>query len=131
MAVIIIAIAVSLLGVINTTLTAVYERKKEIGIMKAIGASGSDIFMLISIETLEMCVMGAIGGVILTLVGSNIVEILIRKIMPYVPTGRIIDVGPLLIVKCLVIIIALSIVSGLYPAWRASSQKPMEAIRNE
>lgn len=131
MAVILIAIIVSLLGAVNTTLTAVYERKKEIGIMKAIGASRNDIFFLICLETLETCFIGGMAGVVLTLAGSQLVEILIRKVMPYVPTGRIIDIGPVLIIECLLTVVILGVVAGLYPAWQASSQKPMEAIRNE
>ena len=61
-AVAVIAVIVALIGVINTILMSVYERTAEIGIMKALGARRSGIFQLIWLETLMICLAGAVVG---------------------------------------------------------------------
>src|SRR5262249_3750576 len=61
-AVAVIAVIVALIGVVNTILMSVYERTAEIGIMKALGARRGSIFQLIWLETVMICLTGAIAG---------------------------------------------------------------------
>lgn len=126
----IIAIFVAVIGVVNTIIMSVFERTKEIGIMKAIGASRFDIFRLIWMETLIICVLGGIFGSILAFIGGNVVEFCVRKIMPYVPTGKLIFITPGLLLATFIGAIVLGVISGVYPAYRASSMRPIEAIRS-
>lgn len=125
-----IAIFVAVIGVINTILMSVFERTQEIGIMKAIGASRFDIFKLIWMETLIICTLGGIFGSIAAILGGNLIETLVRKLMPYSPTGKLIFITPGLLLLCFLGAIILGVVSGLYPALRASSMRPIEAIRS-
>lgn len=125
-----IAIFVAIIGVINTILMSVFERTQEIGIMKAIGASRFDIFKLIWMETLIICSLGGIVGSIAAIFGGNLTEILVRKVMPYAPSGKLILITPGLLLLCFMGAIILGVVSGLYPALRASSMRPIEAIRS-
>ncbi len=128
-AVAIIAVIVSLIGVINTILMSVYERTGEIGIMKALGARRGDIFQLVWLETLMICLMGSILGSIGAWVGSGIVEKAIKSITNLGVSGSIVQITPDIVGYAIVGSIALGFFAGLYPAWRAASMRPVDAIR--
>ena len=133
MSVAFIAIFVALIGVINTILMSVFERTKEIGIMKAIGASRMDIFKLIWLETIIICVFGGLLGIILAVLGGNYIEKTIRLVMSqagYVPAGQIIHFTPEILIGCFFGAIILGMVSGIWPAYRAAKMSPIEAIRS-
>jgi ABC-type lipoprotein release transport system permease subunit len=132
MSVAIIAILVALIGVMNTILMSVFERTKEIGIMKAIGASRFDVFKLIWLETIIICALGGVSGTIAAVLGGNFIEKLIRSVMSragYVPAGQIVHFTPEIIIGCFFGAIVLGVLSGIWPAYRASSMRPVEAIR--
>jgi len=124
-----IAIFIAVIGVVNTILMSVFERTQEIGVVKAIGASKMQIFKLIWSETILICTLGGMLGSILALLGSGIVEYTLKKILPYAPSGQLVLIEPDLLVKAFLGAIILGIISGIYPAWRASSMRPVEAIR--
>jgi putative ABC transport system permease protein len=130
MSVAFIAIFVAIIGVINTILMSVFERTQEIGIMKAIGASRSDIFKLIWMETLIICTLGGIFGSVIAIFGGNLIELLVRKVMPYAPGGRLLLITPDLLVYSFLGVIIVGIISGLYPAFKAASMRPIEVIRS-
>lgn len=129
-AVALVAIIVAVVGVVNTILMSVFERTKEIGVMKAIGASRLDIFSLIWYETIIICTLGGVGGTIMAIVAGNGVEIVVKKVLPYAPEGSLVAISPDLIVFSLLGAVFLGLISGIYPAWSASSMKPIEAIRS-
>ncbi len=126
----VVAIFIAVIGVVNTILMSVFERTREIGVMKAIGASRSDIFKLIWTETILICALGGILGNFLAFVGTGAVEYILKKILPYAPSGQLVLIKPPLLVAACLGAIALGVVSGIYPAWRASSMRPVEAIRS-
>ncbi len=125
-----IAIIVAIIGVINTILMSVFERTQEIGIMKAIGASKLDIFRFIWIETIIICALGGVFGSIIAIVGGSGVEFLVKKVLPYAPNGHLVTIGPDLVGLSFLSAIILGIIAGLYPAFRAASMRPIEAIRS-
>ena len=130
MSVAFIAIFVAIIGVINTILMSVFERTQEIGIMKAIGASKLDIFKLIWIETLIVCTLGGIFGSIIAIFGGNLVELLVRNVMPYAPGGKLLLITPDLLAYSFLGVIVVGIISGLLPALKAASMRPIEVIRS-
>jgi len=130
MSVAFIAIFVAIIGVINTILMSVFERTQEIGIMKAIGASRLDIFKLIWMETLIICILGGIFGSVTAFLGGNLTELLVRKVMPYAPGGKLLLITPGLLVISFLGVIVIGVTSGLYPAFKASSMRPIEVIRS-
>lgn len=133
MAVAFIAIFVSLIGVMNTILMSVFERTQEIGIMKAIGASRKDIFTLIWLETIIICVLGGLLGTGIAVVGGTYIEKTIRLVMSqagYVPGGRIVHFTPEILISCFIGAIILGVLSGIWPAYRAAKMSPIEAIRS-
>jgi len=125
----VIAIFIAVIGVVNTILMSIFERTREIGVMKAIGASSMDIFKLVWTETILVCSFGGILGSILALLGSGVVEHIIKRILPYTPSGQLVLIKPGLLFAAFLGAIILGVISGIYPAWRASSMRPVEAIR--
>jgi putative ABC transport system permease protein len=124
-----LALLVAGAGVSNTILMAVTERTREIGVMRAVGASSGDIFRLIWLETLQVCLAGGLIGLLIAGLGARGVENWLRERLPFSPTGTLIhpEIGVML--ACLAGAILLGSLSGLLPAWRASRLSPVEAIR--
>jgi len=132
LAIVIVAIAIGSVGVLNTVLMAVHERTKEIGMMKAVGASRMDVFRLIWLETVIICSAGGLTGVGLALLFSRIIETFVRGVLPYAAkSSSLIAFSPETVASCVLFSIGLGLLAGWYPAYRASSVKPMEAIRTE
>lgn len=124
-----IAIFIAIIGVTNTILMSVFERTREIGVMKAMGASAWDIFRIIWTETILICAFGGILGMAFAFLGSNLAEHVIRKSLPYAPTGKLVLIEPRLILLSFAGVILMGLIAGTYPALRASLMKPIEAIR--
>ncbi len=124
-----IAVFVAVIGVVNTVLMSVYERTGEIGIMKALGARRSDIFRLIWLETLAVCLLGAAAGSGLAFLGARLVEHLIKALIDLGVQGSIVAITPDMIGWALLGSLVLGLLAGLYPAWRAASMRPIDAIR--
>ena len=124
-----VALLVAGAGVSNTILMAVTERTREIGVMRAVGASSRDIFRLIWLETVQVCLLGGLIGVTCALIGSHGIEGWLRDRLPFSPTGALVrpEIGVMLL--CLLTAILLGSLAGLLPAWRASRLSPVEAIR--
>lgn len=126
-----IAILISVVGVINTILMSVMERFQEIGILKSMGAMAWDIFKLIWLESLILCLSGGLIGTSLALATAKLSEILIRRILPYAPRGGLVKIDFPLMVFTLGVVTLIGLLSGIYPSWKASKVRPLEAIRSE
>jgi putative ABC transport system permease protein len=109
---------------------SVFERTREIGVMKALGASATDIFKVIWMETTLICMLGGALGVALAVLGSSIVEQIIRQVLPYAPAGRLVFIKPSLLAVSFLATVLMGLLAGTYPALRASLMKPIEAIRS-
>jgi putative ABC transport system permease protein len=127
----IIAILIAMVGVINTILTSVWERFQEIGILKTVGAMPWDIFKLIWIETLILCTIGGVLGIVLALILARVTDMVIRSILPYAPDGGLVLIDLKLILFTLAAIVGIGLLSGIYPAWKAGRIRPLEAIRGD
>lgn len=124
----IIVIFISAIGIMNLMFTTVFEQTQEIGMMRAIGASRSDIFGVVINETIILAFIGGAAGILLSIVFSPFIEGLIRDTTPYVPGGRLIIFEQRFAILCLFFSIIIGAVSGLFPAWKASRLSPVEAI---
>ena len=130
-AIIFIAIILGGVGVLNTVLMAVFERTREIGMMKAMGGSRGDVFKLVWAETILATVAGGIAGVAIAVGSARLVEALIRGMIPYAPEGSLIGFSPVTLIACIGLSLVLGLLAGFYPACRAASIKPIEAIKTE
>jgi putative ABC transport system permease protein len=126
-----IAILIAMLGVVNTILMSVFERFQEIGIIKSMGAMPWDVFRMIWTETVILCVLGGSLGVAFSFGLAKITDLLIRRLLPYTPTGSLVIVNGSLALMTLGIVLAIGLLSGIYPAWKASRVRPLESIRSE
>lgn len=112
------------LGVMNTMIMSVMERRKEIGILKAIGATRTFIIKQIIIESAILSLIGGLLGIGLGEIGSLSIRI-ISEGLAFAQTT------PQLIIYSLLFSLILGIVGGLYPAFMASKLDPIEALRYE
>lgn len=128
-AVILIAIIIGAVGVLNTVLMAVFERTREIGMMKAMGGSRGDVFRLIWTETVLTTFAGGIVGVAIAIASSRLVEAFIRSMIPFAPEGSLIGFSLPALAACVGLSVVLGLFAGFYPAWRAASVRPVEAIK--
>jgi putative ABC transport system permease protein len=126
----VVAVVVAVIGVMNTILMSVFERTKQIGVMKAMGASRFDVFRIVWSETTLVCFFGGVAGAVLAGAGGHLAELLVRGILPYAPSGKLVVVTPPLVLAALAGAVLTGLIAGVYPAARAASLKPVQAIRS-
>jgi putative ABC transport system permease protein len=112
------------LGVLNTMIMSVMERKREIGIMKAVGGTNSCILRQILIESVVITFLGGVAGIILGSLGAYSLRFLSSSLESATVT-------PSLAIGSLMFAIFLGLVGGYYPAVKASKLDPIEAIKYE
>jgi len=124
-----ISLLVGGIGIMNVMFTAVLERTREIGVMKAIGARNYDVLWLFLIES---GLLGVAGGVIGVIIGAAISKGVELGANAAFGPGTITAVFPIwLIVGALVFSFVVGALSGVLPARRASKLRPVEALRYE
>jgi len=128
-----LALAVASIGIVNTLVMAILERRREIGIMKAIGASDGDVQKLFFAEAGAMGVLGGIVGVALGWAIGQVINlgtnIYLRR--QSLPPEHFWAVPWWLVLSAIGFAFVVSLVSGLYPARRASRLDPVQALRYE
>lgn len=119
-----LAVVVGVLGVMNTMLMTVFERKQEISILLAIGWKRSRITRMILGESALLGLMGGIVGVAIGVAGVKVVERL-----PSIHGLLEPDLSAGLFILSVFISIVVGVLSGLYPAWRSSRLTPSLALQ--
>ena len=128
-----VALIAAAFGIINTMMTAVYERRREIGILQAIGGNGRAIFKIFVLESGLYGLLGGLLGVgagwLVSLLAAPIVAQSSADLLKGVEMGANIDMQ--LIVTTVLFALVISVLSGLYPAWKAAKLTPVEAMSHE
>ncbi len=122
-----ISILVGALGIVNTMLTAVLERRSQIGIMKAIGAKNYDIFVLFFFES---GLLGFIGGLVGVILGSSMSYIGTVAINNFIGSNTAPNINLVLVLSALFGSFILGSIAGIIPAMRAARQHPVDALRD-
>ena len=128
-----LALAVATLGIVNTLVMAILERRREIGVLKALGAADSDVKQLFFVEA---GVMGLFGGVLGVFFGWLIGQALTFGTNVYLkrqdlPGVQISSVPLWLAAGAIGFAVLVSLAAGLYPASRAAKLNPVDALRYE
>jgi putative ABC transport system permease protein len=117
-----LALALACLGLYGVMSYIVSRRTAELGIRLALGASRAAILWLVLDQVLVVIAIGLIAGVVLALLTVRVVSRLLFGLSPYDPATILVAMG---------VLVAVSIASGLKPAWHAAQVNPNEALRSE
>ncbi|MCF7858184.1 MAG: ABC transporter permease [Candidatus Cloacimonetes bacterium] len=114
-----ISLIVGGIGLFSTLLISINERMKEIGIRKSIGATNRDIFLLFIFEAISLSILGAFIGIFFSSLLVKVIAIALKFNFPVPIEGILLGIAFSLII---------GIVSGIYPAHKASKIDPIKAI---
>jgi putative ABC transport system permease protein len=135
-----VSLLVASVGIITTLQTSVMERIKEIGLLKALGFNRTVILGLFLCEAMIIGMLGGSIGVFLGMGLSHAVSILLGQTLridtmfgarSQFSLQLVPAFNPVFLFQTWVLCIALSMISGFYPSWRASQLDPVVALRNE
>ena len=129
----IIALLVAALGIVNTLMMAIYERRKEIGIMKSMGATAFQIRLIFYVEAAFMGFVGGILGVVAGKLAAMFANSVANSQIGHLLESQIeyFSFSWQLILGAILFSVVVSFLSAVYPAARASSIDPLLALRRE
>ncbi len=122
----VLAILIGGIGVMNTMVMAIFERTREIGVLRAVGWPAGRVLRMVLSESLVLCLAAAVLG---ALVGVALVQLVVQipsvsgLVLPAYPPG--------VFLRALVVALAVGLLGAVYPAARATRLTPMEALRYE
>ena len=131
LAIAVVALTASGLGIFNTLLAAVVDRVHELTLMRALGASGAQVFALITLESLLLTITGCAGGLGLAILLGRAFETAAKRMVPVAPAETLLSLSGGIVIESFAIALGLGLVAGVYPAWRASRIHPAMAIKAE
>ena len=122
-----LAIFIGAVGVINTMIMTVYERTREIGVLKAVGWKDTRILGMILGESIVLTLLAFVAGSVIAVVG---VEVLLT-LVPSVGNAITPSFSIYIFLRAFAVALIVGVIGGLYPAYRASRLSPTEALRYE
>jgi putative ABC transport system permease protein len=122
-----ISLIVAGVSILNIMMMSVTERIKEIGIMRSIGAQRKEVMAMFLYEALILGVVGSLSGGVLSLLGGYAISSVMLQTTKYL----FVLSSLISIVYGVTFGIVISLIVGIYPAWRAANLNPIDALRHE
>ncbi len=129
--VLIIIILIAAVGILTTQASTVAERKGEIGMMRAMGATSGQVMGVMTLEATIIGLVGSVAGSALGLLLGPVTSNLIKSALPQSPSGSIISIDAVSVVMTIAIVVIISALAALGPARSAAYTKPTEAAADE
>jgi putative ABC transport system permease protein len=135
-----VALLVAGFGIANAMIMSIYERTREIGLMKAVGARNRDVLFIFLAEAGGIGLLGGVGGLLVGLLGSGLINLIATAYIGSTAAQQggagvsipSVTYTPLwLMAFALLFSAAVGIISGIYPALRATRLDPIAALRYE
>lgn len=126
-----VSLFVAAIGIANTMMMSIYERTKEIGVMKVIGCSLGNIRQMFLLEAAFIGLAGGVIGNLLSFLMSAAINVLVQGSEMGMLAGRISYIPPWLVLISLGFAMLVGTAAGYFPARRAMKLSPLAAIRNE
>jgi putative ABC transport system permease protein len=126
LAISLLAVGIGAIGVMNTMVMSVYERTREIGILRAVGWSGIRVMRMIMTESLMLCVLAAGLGAALGVAFTRLV-----LLVPAISKLLQPEYSPDVFVRAVIVAVVVAVLGAAYPAYRAVRLTPMAALRYE
>ncbi len=137
-----IALFAAIFGIVNVMIISVLERRKEIGILKALGATNNDIFYLFTFESIFLGILGWILGWLLALASTTVLSFAFDQLLlsssdiqenlaQFDITSFDLPIPVYILAATLGLAILFTLLSGLYPSLSAAKQNPTEVLRSE
>jgi putative ABC transport system permease protein len=124
-----VAIAAAVLTLLNTLLAAVLARAPELSVMRAIGASRSQVFALITCEALLLTAAAGFLGLLLIVLGGGQADRLARTVVPFAPGEAMVTLDWNLVGRTALLAVTCGLLAAFYPAWRAATVPPANALK--
>lgn len=126
-----VALIISALGIFNTMMAAVVERTSELGVLRAVGMTRGSVFRLMATEALLLSGAGGVLGLVLALGLGPGIEALVRPFLPLAPDAGLFQLSAPTVADCGALTLLVGLAAGLYPAWQAGRLSPAAALRTE
>jgi putative ABC transport system permease protein len=126
LAISLLAVGIGAIGVMNTMVMSVFERTRELGILRAVGWRSQRIMRMVVTESLGLCLLAAVFGAVLGVLATRAL-MLVPSIASFLQPEYSVDV----FVRAFVVGVVVALAGAAYPAYRAVRMLPMEALRHE